>query len=88
MRINKKKDRIEYCKWYLQNVKSPALSSEILSHILENKNLGNNISLNSTTLGLLMNARSDLFKWVESRPSGPRYWSLINSEELKSTLSK
>jgi hypothetical protein len=82
MRITRKTDRIKYCEWYLENVKPVALASEILDHILLNKNLGNNMGLRSDTLGILMRGRPDVFKGERSRASGPRYWSLVSGEIL------
>ena len=82
MRITRKEHRLKFCEWYFENIKPKALASEILDYVLEHKCLGNNMGLSSTTLAVLMRGHPERFEGVESRPSGPLYWSLKRTEEL------
>lgn len=81
MKISNKKKRAEYCKHYFETIKPKALSSEIASHIINNKDANKNMLINSKVIGRTLKDNPKIFQ-CEPHKNGLLIWELTNEAKI------
>ena len=57
MIVNKRRDRADYCEWFLKNVKEEASAREMASYALEHNLVRNHVSIGSNELAGVMKTK-------------------------------
>ena len=76
MKITKKSQITDYCEWFLNNVKRPVHSKEIINYMLEHHHNGNRVSIRPETLSARMKMNSGVFQYSKDGRKGLP-WDLI-----------
>lgn len=72
VRVTKRDHIVDYCEWFLTNVRTKEKSTKMSSYAMDNKIFRNNISMSARTIAATMRSNPSLFKFEDE------YWSLNN----------
>jgi hypothetical protein len=54
MKITKKSQIVDYCEWFLKEVKRPARANEITAYMIKNKDNGNRLGVRPESFSVRM----------------------------------
>lgn len=80
--IISKKEIPELCKWYLTHVDFEARASRMLSYFIDNKQIRNNLGVQSETLAKHMAKYPEIFTKRGGKSGVPHMWSLTPNHEV------
>jgi len=75
MKITKKSQIVDYCEWFLKEVKRPARANEITAYMIKNKDNGNRLGVRPESFSVRMKMEPGRFYCEKKR--GGLVWDLV-----------
>lgn len=74
MRVTRKDEIPELCRWYLENIKEPARTQEIIDYAINNKIVGKHLQLTIQRVSQIMRCNNDFVS--EKTKDGINIWRI------------
>lgn len=72
MRVTRKDEIPKLCRWYLENIKEPARTQEIIDYAISNKIVGKHLQLTIQRVSQIMRCNNDFIS--EKNKDGINVW--------------